>query len=82
MKATVENIEKFRELFDPSLSLRKNKEVLNKNELDLSLGTVFSWRDQYTEYSKEPPTEISVTIPKELFGDVKKLVEQYNKNNK
>lgn len=79
MRATVENVEKFESYYDKTKSLRDNIKILKNIGLELSIRTVARWREAFIDGG---PEEVSIVIPKELLGDVKKLVEQYNKNNK
>lgn len=74
MKATIENIEKFKTLYDDSKSLRKNIEILEDAGLDLSIRTVSRWREAFIDGG---PEEVSIVVPRKLLGDIKNLIEKH-----
>lgn len=74
MKATIENIEKFKTLYDDSKSLRKNIEILENAGLELSIRTVSRWREAFIDGG---PEEVSIVVPRKLLGDIKNLIEKH-----
>lgn len=78
MKATVENIEKFKKLYSPTLSMRENLRNMQNDGLEIALGTLSRWKQMYIDNStKSEPEEIYITIPYELYDKVKELVKNY-----
>ena len=75
MKASIKNIELFKEIYNPNLTLEENRKNLNNSGLDLTTMTILRWVNKYIKFNEE----ISVKVPVELYEEVKKMIETYKK---
>lgn len=76
MKATIENIEKFKTLYDPGLTEKALLEKFQGEGLEIGKGTLYRWREAFIN---ESSVEVSIKVPKELLGDIKNLIEKHKK---
>lgn len=60
-KTKQEKIEIFKSLYDPTLSLRKNQEIMKKNGLELGHSTIANWQQKYLTCDDEPMDLIEAT---------------------
>lgn len=60
-------IELFKQLYQPSMSLRENQELMAQHGLDLSLGTMNNWKQKYIPHQSDNPflnfTTNTIEIP-------------------
>lgn len=71
-----EDIEKFKMLFVPNTSLRKNQEFLKENGLSLSLETINKWKKLYfsqEELERRPTIQAPISSPETDICRVTKL---------
>lgn len=74
MKATIENIEKFRELYDESAPKRELVKKFKDAGLNIGTGTLYRWREAFIDGG---PEEVSIVVPRKLLGDIKNLIEKH-----
>ena len=65
------NIERFKDIYDRSLSRRENLVLLEKAGLKMSIGTLQEWIDKYIEPSTEPTSTATLEA---IFGGSSQIV--------
>lgn len=64
-----EKIEKFKSLYNPALSIRRNMMIMEQHKLSLSLGTVNNWIDSYCTETTVPTIDEDTVESIINFGD-------------
>lgn len=56
----LQRIEKFKTLYNPKLSERENKKILEQHSLSLAIGTINKWKKEYLDISqREGPSKVA-----------------------